>query len=211
MEGFTVVDAGVFAIVILSGILAYSRGLVREVLAIAGWVAAAIVGYMFAPQAEPLIQQIPVVGDFLRESCELSIIASFAIVATAALVVVSIFAPLFAGLIQRSALGGIDQGLGFLFGVARGLLLIAVAFFVYEMVVTEEILVVDDSKSAEIFAQMTDRIQEQRPEDALGWVTDKYEDLIGGCSPEADDDAPITPPPAVEEAAPTEGETPSAN
>ncbi len=183
MEGFTIVDAGVTAIVILSGILAYSRGFVREVLAIAGWVAAAVVGFIFAPQAEPLIQQIPVVGEFLIESCELSIIASFAVVATAALIVVSIFAPLFSGAVQRSAIGGIDQGFGFLFGLLRGVVLIAVAYFVYEMVVTEDIPVVDDSQSAAIFQKLTTQIQEQSPEDALGWVTARYEELIGDCRP----------------------------
>lgn len=185
MEGFTIVDAGVTVVVILSGVLAYSRGLVREALAIAGWVAAAVVGFIFAPQAEPLIQQIPMVGDFLIESCELSIIASFAVVATAALIVVSLFAPAIASVIQRSALGGIDQGFGFLFGLLRGVLLVAVAYFVYEMVVTEPIAEVDESQSAAILSSLTDRIQEQRPEDALGWVTAKYEELIGGCRPAA--------------------------
>ena len=41
MEGFTLVDGGVAIIVLISAILAYSRGLVREVLSIAGWVVAA--------------------------------------------------------------------------------------------------------------------------------------------------------------------------
>ncbi|MGB2203535.1 MAG: CvpA family protein, partial [Pseudooceanicola atlanticus] len=36
MEGFTVVDAIVAAVIILSALLAYSRGLVREALAIGG-------------------------------------------------------------------------------------------------------------------------------------------------------------------------------
>ena len=36
MDTFTIVDAVVAAVIIISAILAYSRGLVREVLAIAG-------------------------------------------------------------------------------------------------------------------------------------------------------------------------------
>jgi len=40
MEGFNVVDGVVLAIVILSSLLAYARGLVREIMAILGWVAA---------------------------------------------------------------------------------------------------------------------------------------------------------------------------
>lgn len=48
MEGFTIVDAGVGVIILLSAVLAYSRGFVREVLAIGGWVAAAIAAFVFA-------------------------------------------------------------------------------------------------------------------------------------------------------------------
>ena len=65
MEGFTLVDAGVAAIVLLSGILAYSRGLVRETMAILGWIGAAVVAFIFADQVEPLVRQIPVLGDFI--------------------------------------------------------------------------------------------------------------------------------------------------
>lgn len=120
MEGFTIVDAGVGVIILLSAVLAYSRGFVREVLAIGGWVAAAIAAFVFAPQAQPLVQQIPVLDRFLGDSCELSMIASFAVVLALTLVVASIFIPLFASAVQRSALGGIDQALGFLFGALRG-------------------------------------------------------------------------------------------
>ena len=42
----------------------------------------------------------------------------------------ALFTPVFAGAVQRWALGGIDQALGFLFGAARGILLIAIAFIV---------------------------------------------------------------------------------
>ena len=183
MEGFTIIDGVVLAVILLSAVLAYARGLMREALAIAGWIAAAVVAFIFAPQAEPLVKQVPVLGDFIGDSCEISIIAAFAAVLAAALVVVSIFTPLFSSLVQRSALGGLDQAMGFLFGVLRGLVLVAVAFFVYETVVTsEDIPMVDDSRSAAIFADFTARIQENSPEDALAWLTGKYEELVGDCA-----------------------------
>ena len=77
MEGFTLVDGVVVAVILVSAILAYSRGFVREVLSIAGWVIAAVVAFVFAPQAEPLVKEIPVVGAYLADSCELSILAAF--------------------------------------------------------------------------------------------------------------------------------------
>ncbi|MGB0799088.1 MAG: CvpA family protein, partial [Planktomarina sp.] len=131
MEGFTLIDGGVAIVILLSALLAYSRGFMREVMAIAGWVGAFVLAFIFADKAQPLVRQIPYVGDFLGDSCQLLIIASFAAVFALSLVVVSLFTPLFSSLIQRSILGGLDQILGFLFGVVRGIALAAVAFFVY--------------------------------------------------------------------------------
>ncbi|WP_271947380.1 CvpA family protein [Ruegeria faecimaris] len=195
MEGFTIIDGVVALIIVISGLLAYSRGLLREILAIAGWVAAAVLAFIFAPQAVPLVKEIPVVGDFLRDSCELSVITGFAGVFAIALIVVSIFTPLFSSLVQRSALGGLDQALGFFFGIARGILLVAIAFFVYDTVMTgQSYTIVDESRSAKVFEQFSDKIEEQNPEAALGWVTSQYEELVASCGESADpSDAPATP------------------
>ncbi|MGR3758486.1 MAG: CvpA family protein, partial [Tranquillimonas sp.] len=62
MEGFTVIDCVVAAVIVISAILAYSRGFVREALAIAGWIAAAILAFIFAPPVAPLVRELPVVG-----------------------------------------------------------------------------------------------------------------------------------------------------
>ena len=183
MEGFTIIDGVVALVVVVSALLAYSRGLVRESLAIAGWIVAAILAFMFAPQVQPLVKEVPVLGDFLSDSCELSMIAGFAAVFAVALVVASLFTPLFSSLVQRSALGGIDQGLGFLFGVLRGVLLVAIAFFVYETVVTsQDIQMIDDSRSHRVFSRFTAKIEENNPEEALGWITQQYEELVGACT-----------------------------
>ncbi len=182
MEGFTIIDAVVAVVILLSAILAYSRGLVREALAILGWVAAAVLAYLFAGQAEPLIKQIPVLNKFLGESCELSIIAAFAAVFAVSLIVVSIFTPLFSSVVQRSALGGVDQALGFLFGVLRGIILVAVAFVVYGRVIAgSAVPMVDDSRSAKVFASMQGSVNSAMPQDAPGWIVARYEDLVGSC------------------------------
>ncbi|MCH9748087.1 MAG: CvpA family protein [Alphaproteobacteria bacterium] len=183
MEGFTIIDGVVAAVVIISALLAYSRGLVREVMAIAGWVAAAVLAFLFAPTVEPMVREIPVVGEFVAESCELSMIGGFAIVFAISLIVVSLFTPLFSSIVQRSAAGGVDQGLGFLFGVARGILLVALALFVYDTVMTgQEYTIVDESRSAVVFGRFTTQIEDQNPKDALSWVTSQYETLVGKCA-----------------------------
>lgn len=178
MDSFTLVDAATAGVILLSAILAYSRGFVREVLSIAGWVLAAIIAFIFADRAEPLIKEIPVVGQYLQ-SCELSILAAFFAVFAVALIVVSIFTPLFSNLVQKSALGGFDQGLGFLFGVLRGAILVAVAFVIYDRVVPagQSFPIVDNSTSAAVFAQTKSAIEEQIPTQAPQWIVERYEEL----------------------------------
>ncbi|TMV87781.1 CvpA family protein [Thioclava sp. BHET1] len=182
MDGFTIVDAIVAIVIILSAILAYSRGFVREGLAIIGWIAAAVVAYMFANQARPMVQQIPGLDRFIGNSCELGMIGGFAVIFAIALVIFSILTPLFATAVQRSALGGLDQGLGFLFGVLRGVILVAVAFVVYDRVMgNDPVPMVDNSRSATVFARMSGQMDESMPADAPGWIVARYEELVSSC------------------------------
>jgi membrane protein required for colicin V production len=180
MEGFTLVDGGVAVVIVISAILAYARGFVREALAIAGWVAAAVVAYMFAPRAEPLMREIPVLRDFL-DNCAASTITAFAAVFAVVLILFALFTPLFSSIVQRSALNAIDQGLGFLFGVLRGMLLVVIALVVYDFAVGEEgIEVVDKSRSAQVFDSMQTRLSGEiaDQEQALSWLTERFESLI---------------------------------
>ena len=201
MDGFTVIDAVGAGVIILSAILAWSRGFVRESLAILGWIGAAILAFIFAGAMRPLIAQIPVLDRFLGDSCELAMIAGFAVVFALALVVFSIITPLFSSVVQRSALGGIDQGIGFLFGVARGILLVAIAFIVYDRVMTsQQVAMVENSRSAQIFERMRGQMDEQIPDDAPGWIVSRYEQMVRSCTeagtPVDAGQAPANPAPA---------------
>jgi membrane protein required for colicin V production len=204
MEGFTLIDGISAFVIVLSAILAYSRGFVREAMAIAGWVGAAILAFIFAPTVQPLVKEVPVLNKFLADSCELSIIAAFAGVFAVGLVVAALFTPLFSSVVQRSALGSLDQGLGFLFGVARGVLLVAVAFFVYDKAsLTNSIPMVDNSRSAKVFASFQDQINELVPENVPNWIVGRYNDLTSACvSPT---DAATTAPAADGTTAPAPG------
>ncbi len=182
MEVFTIVDGIVAIIIVMSALLAYSRGLMREIMAIGGWILAAVFAFVFADLGQPLVRQIPYLGDMLGDSCELLILTSFAIIFVGALLVVSLFTPLFSSLVQKSILGGLDQMLGFLFGVFRGIILVAVAFFIYFTVMpNQNIISLETSKSAIIFERYVDDVQDQNPEAALGWVRTQYDQLVGGC------------------------------
>lgn len=189
MEGFTFVDGGVLVVVLISAILAHSRGLVREILSIAGWIAAGIAAYMLTPTVEPLLREVPVLSDLIGGSCMLSIMVAFAVVFAVALIVVSIFTPLFSGMVQKSALGGIDQGIGFLFGVARGILLVLITLILYDNIFAEgdRLDIVENSKSREILSESQSNLAAMLPNDVPDWLKNYYETFVSVCgvSPES--------------------------
>jgi membrane protein required for colicin V production len=207
MENLTAVDGGAALIILVSSILAFSRGLVRELMAILGWIGAAIAAYYFAPGVQPLVKELPVIGEFLADSCELSVVAAFAGVFVIGLIVAALFTPLFSGAVQRSALGGIDQALGFLFGAARGILLIAVGFIVYDRVLSDQAIpMIDESRTALVFANFQSEIDQNIPSDAPGWIVERYNELTNVCATGV---APVTP--APETAPATEPTAPATN
>ncbi|NKB58937.1 MAG: CvpA family protein [Alphaproteobacteria bacterium] len=118
---FEIVDVVIVVILIISGLLAYFRGLVREVLSLATWIgAAAAAGYGFA-YAQPYVREviaIKAVADIVTG------VALFVV----ALVILTLLNHVISGRVKDSALGAADSGLGFLFGLLRGALLISVAY-----------------------------------------------------------------------------------
>lgn len=184
MEGFTIVDGVVLVVIVLSAILAYARGLVREALSIAGWIAAAFAGFYFAPMLEPLLREIPVLRDILGTNCELGLLAGFAVAFAIALIIVSLFTPLLAGAVHNSAVGPIDQGLGFVFGIARGVLLVVIALIVYNTVFggSGGVAQIDQSRSVAVFGELERRIAAMLPEDAPQWIAGQYDRLTQSCN-----------------------------
>ena len=127
------------------------------------------------------------INEFLAGSCELSIVTAFVGVFVIALILISIFIPLFSGAVQRSAVGGVDQALGFLFGVLRGALLVVVALIIYDRVlIGDPIAAVDDSRTAMIFAEVQERLAESIPSEVPTWIVERYEELVGDCGAPAE-------------------------
>jgi membrane protein required for colicin V production len=72
--------------------------------------------------------------------------------------------------------------MGFLFGVLRGIAVIAITFFAYKSILnSNSFALVDESRSAVIFGNVVTNIEERNPERLLGWITTKYEELVAVC------------------------------
>lgn len=98
-------------------------------------------------------------------------------------------------------MAGSDQALGFLFGAARGVLLIAIAFIVYDRALSDQrIEMIDNSRTALVFANFQRQIDDNIPSDAPGWIVDRYNDLTNVCATGAaptTETAPSTEAPAA--------------
>lgn len=179
---FTMVDGGVAVITLISGILAYSRGFTREIFAIGGWLLAALVAFYLAPIVEPLIRELPVVGKFLASSCVISMIAAFTVIVAATLLVLSVFTPLFSAAVLDSPIAPFDRALGFIFGVARGVLLIAVAYLIYINLSGEVAWpALENAASKAIFEDTATLIESTVPQSAADWFGARIDALMAQC------------------------------
>ena len=117
------VDIVVLAVIALSTLLALGRGFVKEVLSIFGWIGAAIgtlLIFFYVPQIRAFFgKQIaePVLADI---ACAVAIFVVL-------LIVLGFFNHAIASRVHASSLGPLDKSLGLVFGLARGVILVALA------------------------------------------------------------------------------------
>ncbi|WAC26899.1 CvpA family protein [Ancylobacter sp. SL191] len=127
----TLLDIILIAVMVISGLLAMVRGLVREVFAIASWVIAAGVTLYAYPLVLPFAKQYITNDTF-------AMAASVGGVFLLTLLIVSIITVRISDLVLDSRIGALDRTLGFLFGLARGFLIMVVAFLFFNWLVQNE-------------------------------------------------------------------------
>ena len=124
----TILDLVLLAVMLISGLLAMVRGFMREILSIAAWGTAALVT-LYSYQ-----KLLPTAKTYIT-SDTLASVAVIAGVFIATLIVVSIITVRISDMILDSRIGALDRTLGFLFGLARGLLIVVVAFLFFAWLV----------------------------------------------------------------------------
>ncbi|PLW77383.1 CvpA family protein [Cohaesibacter celericrescens] len=123
---------GIFLIVLLiSAFLAMIRGFVREVLSIGAWLAAA---YLTVTMFEHVL---PYVQTYLPQPIVAQGATALGIFLIT-LIVVSFITMQISDFILDSRIGALDRTLGFVFGAARGAVLMAVAMIFFNWFVPED-------------------------------------------------------------------------
>lgn len=116
-----VVDIIVGLVLLVSAILAYFRGFVHETLSIGGWVGAILITIYGLPHAQPYARQ------FIEKEV-FADVAAGTVLFIVSLFVLSILTAAVSTRIRESALGALDKALGFLFGIARGAVLVCLVY-----------------------------------------------------------------------------------
>jgi membrane protein required for colicin V production len=152
-------DFSIIAIIALSAVFAFARGFVREALSIVAWIgAAAITLYGFNSVFAIVVRLVttPLLADLI-------VAAGLFVIS---LVVLTILTGYLARFVRSSALSPIDRTLGLIFGLARGVLLVCLAYLVLDISLppNDRPPWVKEAKSERFLAKGSDMLRAALPE-----------------------------------------------
>jgi membrane protein required for colicin V production len=113
----TIFDYVVLFILVSSVVISTMRGLVKEILSLVGWVAAFVVANAFGAKLAPMLPSV-IPGEALR------LIVAFIALFLGVRVLMGLLALAIGALIEASGLTLADRGLGGLFGLGRGIVIV---------------------------------------------------------------------------------------
>lgn len=122
---FHIVDIGVVAVLLISALFAFARGFVRELLSVVGWVGAIFAAIYGLPYVRPYARDI-IENEFLAD------ISAGVFVFLVVLLLLTLITGAVAERVKESSLNALDRSLGFLFGLARGAVVVVLAFILVE-------------------------------------------------------------------------------
>jgi membrane protein required for colicin V production len=126
----TLLDIILIGVMLISAVLAMIRGFVREILSIAAWVIAALVTLYSFTKLLPLAKTY-----FNNDVVAYAVVLGGTFLGT--LLVVSVITVRFSDMVLDSRVGALDRTMGFLFGLARGLVIVVVAFLFFAWLVPD--------------------------------------------------------------------------
>ena len=124
----TLLDGILVGFTLVSAMLAMMRGFSREVLSVASWTAAVAAAFFFYKPFTPYIQSY-------IDNEKIAMAAVAGIVFIIALIVATIITMKITDFIIDSRIGALDRTLGFLYGAARGILVVAVGMLFFNWLV----------------------------------------------------------------------------
>ncbi|MCL2761824.1 MAG: CvpA family protein [Treponema sp.] len=164
-----IIDIIFIAIIGISALRCAVRGLVSELLSMAAVVFGLLAAVLFFRSGALLVRE-----QFMPEVKAIPEIIAFAAIFLAVFVIIKILEIMLKHIIEGIRLGGIDRLLGFLFGLAEGLIIVCLFLFlmsIQSFIDTD--LLLGNSIFAEILLPLIMGIREELPE-SLVWLWGRY-------------------------------------
>ncbi len=177
----TLLDGILIVVMLISALLAMIRGFVREVLSIAAWVAAAVAAFLLYDKVLPFVQ--PHISQK-----QLALVASAGGIFVVTLIIVSFITMRISDYVLDSRIGPLDRTLGFVFGAARGLLLVVVGMLFFNWFIHDpasQPAWVSQAKSRPLLNALGAKLMAALPEDPEKQILDQFR------NPSLDEGAPV--------------------
>jgi membrane protein required for colicin V production len=186
----TLLDGILVGFTLVSAMLAMVRGFSREILSIASWVAAAAAAFFLYKPLLPYIQ--PHI-----DNPHIAMAAAAGAVFIVALIIVTIVTMKIADAIIDSRIGALDRTLGFLYGAARGILVVAVALLFFDWLVgAKPPAWIAEAKSRPLLESIGKKIEDMLPDDPENSILKRLSP--DSVAPDGATDAPQTDTPPAD-------------
>lgn len=186
----TLLDGILVGFTLVSAMLAMVRGFSREILSVVSWAAAAAAAFFFYKPVLPYVQ--PYV-----DNDKIAMAASAGVVFVIALIVVSVITMKLADWIIDSRIGALDRTLGFLYGAARGILVVAVALMFFNWLAgAKSPNWIAEAKSRPLLESIGNKIESLMPDDPENVILKKLNKATNGAGAPAATGAPAPEAPA---------------
>ena len=186
----TLLDGILVGFTLVSAMLAMVRGLSREILSIASWIAAAAAAFFLYPLVLPYVQ--PYI-----DNKQVAMVAAAGVVFVVALIIVTLITMKIADWIIDSRIGALDRTLGFLYGAARGILVVAVGLLFFNWLVGVNTPAwIANAKSRPLLESIGATLEVLLPDDPENSILKR----LSPGEPEAEQGAPAADAPATQQA-----------
>ncbi|HBZ07150.1 MAG TPA: colicin V production protein [Massilia sp.] len=122
----TIFDYLVLFVLVSSVVISTMRGLVKEILSLLGWVIAFVVANAYGAQLGPMLPEL-IPGETLR------LMVAFVALFLGVRILMGLLSLALGAVIEASGLSLADRGLGGLFGLARGVVIVLAAVILCSM------------------------------------------------------------------------------
>ncbi len=141
-----IIDIVVGVVTLLSALISFLRGFIREVLTIAGVVGGLVAAYFMGPALAPIFKDWLNAGpddepQKLFDIVPLSLvgdIAAYGAVFVIVVIILSVISHFTAGAAKAMGLGPIDRTLGVMFGIVRSVILLGLLYLPFHLLMDQE-------------------------------------------------------------------------